>query len=338
MRVAITGGSGFLGRALIRRLCKGGADRIVTASRDEQKRAALTEEFGSHPGVRVYAADVRDERRLVDLFSGCEVVIHAAARKVVTGHSDEPDEMRKTNIDGTLNVIEAARAAGCRKLVLISSDKACRPENVYGVSKAMAEYLTISANARTFASGMRLGVVRYGNVLGSTGSVAVKWRQQASEGKPLSISDPRMTRFWITRAQAVDLVLRAVANLRGGEIVVPNLPAAPLLSLASAIVGNGTPTIAPINDAPLEVGPSAYAPRQGGEKLHEELMSPAEMRRAIRVDSGYFVIPPYQNAESWDAAPWVGEPFDVNTPYASNVWPYKVSSDELAQMLAESFD
>ncbi len=130
MRIAITGGSGSLGRALFGRLAGGGADRIVTFSRDEQKRAALAKDFAWHPGVRVYAGDVRDAARVVDLFRGCDTVVHGAARKVVTAHPDEPEELLKTNILGTQNVIDACRAAGVQRLVVVSSDKAVHAEKV----------------------------------------------------------------------------------------------------------------------------------------------------------------------------------------------------------------
>ncbi len=330
MQVVITGGSGFLGRALVSRLCRSGADRIATFSRDEQKRAALQREFAWHPGFRVYAGDVRDAGRLPDLFYGCEAVIHCAARKIVSGHPDEPEEMLKTNVCGTLNVVNAARAAGCRKLVFVSSDKAVRAENVYGKSKGLAEDLVVNANARTMHDGLRCGVVRYGNVIGSTGSVAVFWRQQAQRGLPLQITDPQMTRFWITAAQAVDLVLAALANLRGGEIVVPHLPAARITTLAEAIAGDGV-TFRPVDDVPMER--AANAARQGGEKVHEELLSATEVRRAVRRDD-YYVIPPFQHSEMWDAKPWLGQPVDQALAYRSDVWPWQLTVADMRELLA----
>jgi UDP-N-acetylglucosamine 4,6-dehydratase len=327
MRIAITGGSGSLGRALIRRLAEDGADRIVTFSRDEQKRAALQREFGWHPGFRVFAGDVRDEPRMEDIFHGCEVVVHAAARKVVTAHPDEPEELLKTNVLGTQNVIHAARQAGIRKLLFISSDKAVRAENVYGVSKAMAEHLAIMANARTIAKGLRIGVVRYGNVLGSTGSVLPLWRAQKAAGQLLTLSDRRMTRFWITLPQAVDLVLLALSNLRGGEIVVPHIPAAPIATLLRTVLedddGHGPD---PITETGI---------RQGGEKLHEELLSAAEVLRAVRRGATY-VVPPFQNADMWDAAPWVGEPVAPDLAYRSDVWPWQLTVPEMRNLLLEA--
>lgn len=321
MRIAVTGGSGSLGRALITRLAKGGADRIVTFSRDEQKRNALAAEFAWHPGVRVFAGDVRDERRLVDLFHGCEVVIHAAARKVVTAHPDEPEELLKTNILGTQAVIEAARQARVQKLVLVSSDKAVAAENVYGVSKAMGEHLAVMANARTFPQGLRIGVVRYGNVLGSTGSVLPYWRKLAAEGKPLPVSDVLMSRFWITLPDAVTLVLDVVANLRGGEIVVPHLPAAPIIVLAQTVLPNGVS-----RDSFTELGI-----RPGGEKLHESLLSDSEVRRAVRCGDTY-LIPPFQHEHMWDNRPWLGTPVDSALVYRSDVWPWQLDVTEMRKL------
>ena len=344
MRVCITGGSGFLGRNLIKRLCADGADRIVTFTRDEHRFAALQAEFCWHPGFRVDAGDVRDLPSLIRIFSGSECVIHAAARKVVRSHPSESEEMLKTNIIGTQNAIAAARQAGCAKFILVSSDKAVHAEDQsYGISKAMAERLVISANT---GHGLRLGVVRYGNVLGSTGSVLEKWQAQHARGEHLTVSDPCMTRFWITRRQAVDHVLAALANLRGGEIVVPSLPAAPIWMLAAAVTGvieYGDVQMAPVIDAPVEsrtiwredvADAKRYAPRQGGEKVHEQLLSDAEVRRALRLKwNGRIVVPPYQHAGMWDMKPWLGERLPPGTVYRSDVWPQQLDVTGMRSLL-----
>lgn len=320
MRIAITGGSGSLGRALIKRLTRDGADRIVTFSRDEQKRAALWADFGWHPGFRVMAGDVRDAPRLVDLFAGCEVVVHAAARKVVTSHPDEPEEMLKTNVLGTQNVIEAARHADVRKLLFISSDKAVAPVNCYGISKALAEHLCVQANARTLAHGLRIGVVRYGNVIGSTGSVLALWRQQRAAGQLLTITDGAMTRFWITLGQAVDLILWALANLRGGEIVVPRLPAASMRTTLEAFAGDAA-------QHAVETGV-----RPGGEKRYEQLLTEQEVLRAC-CRQGLYVVAPYQHAEMWDTRPWLGDPVPPDLMYRSDTWPWRLTVAELRELL-----
>lgn len=335
MRIAITGGSGSLGRALIRRLIADCSERVVTFSRDEQKRASLAGEFGPvAPAFRAYAGDVRDRERMVSIFRGCEAVIHAAARKVVTAHPDEPEELLKTNVIGTQNVIAAALEADVSKLIIVSSDKAVRAENVYGVSKAMAEHLAVMANARTLPQGLRIGCVRYGNVIGSTGSVVPLWREAIKKGLRVRISDKRMTRFWITMPRAVDLVLFALANLRGGEIVVPNLSAGPVLSLARACY----------HEAGIDPDPDHYdyfdyvGIRPGGEKLHEELLSESEVWRTHETGYGadrIYVVPPFQNADMWDDRPWPGHSLPHSSVYRSDVW-QQASISQLAAMLKEA--
>lgn len=321
MRIAITGGSGSLGTALVRRLTREGADRIVVFSRDEQRRARMQAEFSWHPGVRVYAGDVRDEPRLEDLFYGCDAVIHAAARKVVAAHPDEPREMYLTNIGGTLNVIQAASRAGVRKLLLVSSDKAVRAENCYGVSKAMAEHLVIAANAQTFPRNLKCSVIRYGNVLASNGSVLVLWRQLAAAGQPLPLSDPQMTRFWLVLPRAVDFVLRALGDMRGGEVFVPRLPAAPLTTLAQALV-----------ECPQF---QAIGIRPGGEKVHEEMLSAAEIVRA-RVRNGFYVVPPFQHLHMWDNTPWLGEPVPEGFTYRSDTWEWQLAVEGMRDLLDDA--
>ena len=321
MRVCITGISGSLGRVLLARLAADGADRIVGFSRDEQKRLTIQREYAWHPGVRVFGISngISDVRRLCDAFANTEIVVHAAARKVVSGTHDEPREMYITNVQGTWNVIEAARTAGVRKVLFISSDKACAPINVYGKSKALAEDLVISENARTHAQNLRLSVIRYGNCLASNGSVVKVWRECMAQGKPLPLSDARMTRFWLTLDMAVDFVLKAIGDLRGGEVFVPALKAAPLTLLAEALA-----PAAPIVNLGI---------RPGGEKLHEELLSSDEVRRTVR-RNGFYVVTPTQTADSWDASPWLGEPVPEDFTYRSDTWSDQWTTEALREMLA----
>lgn len=326
MRVVISGSSGSLGRALLRRLTQSGAERIVGFSRDEQRRAELVRDFGWHPGVRILAGDVRDPDRLVDIFRGCDTVIHAAARKVVSAFPDEPREMLLTNVLGTQHVIEAAKAAGVRKLLFISSDKCCQAENVYGVTKALAEHLVISGNAQSWPVGLRMGVLRYGNVLASRGSVLSVWRGCIERGEPLPVSDYRMTRFWLTLGQAVELVLQALSDLRGGEVFVPKLPAAPLVCIAEALAGSDYVNVKP--------GLRVIGIRPGGEKLHEVLLSAAETRRA-RMRNSFIVVPPYQSDQMWDNAPWLGEPVPETFVYSSET-AQRLDVDEMRALIARA--
>lgn len=333
MRIAITGGSGSLGRALITEFT-GFADRIVTFSRDEQKRARLAADFAWHPGTRVFGGDIRDRDRLVDIFRGCEVVIHAAARKVVTAHPDEAEEMLKTNVLGTINVVEAAAAAGVSKLLVISSDKAVRAENFYGVSKAAAETMALHANARTYPRGLRISVLRYGNVLASTGSVLQVWRKALADNAPVQISHGGMTRFWLTLPQAVQHVRWALDRMRGGEVIAPALPAAPLIIVAGAL-----------GVSPLDVRVCGI--REGGEKMHEEMLSASEVRRARfikhgtlpsgpyqTVPAGYFVVPPYPLTRTWDASEWLGEKVPDDLRYDSATWGWQIGEDEMRALIA----
>lgn len=318
MRIAITGGSGSLGRALIDRLARDGADRIVTITRDEQKAIALEAAYSWHPHVRIFEGNILDRDRLVDAFAGCECIVHAAARKVVSARADEPDAMHKVNVIGTRNVISAARLAGVRKVLFISSDKAVHACNVYGVSKALAEQLILSANARTWASHLRLGVLRYGNCLASNGSVVRVWREKLARGEPLPISDRRMTRFWLPLSFAVECVLKALADLRGGEVFVPIVKAAPLTRLLEAVAPGA---------ALEEIGI-----RPGGEKLHETLVSEDEARRARR-RNGWVIIPPPDTAELWDRSPWLGTPVPPDFAYRSDTWGEQWSVAELRELL-----
>lgn len=316
MRIAITGGTGSLGSALIRRLAQDGAERIVTFSRDEQRRLALAAQYAWHPGVKIYAGDIRDTARMPDLFRGCEVVIHAAARKVVSGHHDEPREMLLTNVLGTANVLAAAREAGVRKLLVISSDKAVHAENCYGMSKALAEQISLSENARCWAQGLRIAVMRYGNVLASNGSVLKVWRPLALRGQPFPLTNTGMTRFWLTLDDAVGYVLRAIADMRGGEIFVPILKAAPLVDVGQALVSVGSPEF------------DMTGIRPGGEKLYEELLSADEARRTVK-RNGFYVVTPARTPDMWDPSTWLGDPVDRDFEYRSDRWPLRWTVDEL---------
>ena len=332
MRIAITGGTGSLGSELIAQLAHEGADRIVTVTRDEHRRGALQERYADHPGVKVYAGDVRDETRLRDVFDGCEVVVHAAAPCPVEFEQpsrsppgllqgQEPREMLLTNVIGTANVLSAARHARVRKVLFISSDKAVHANNIYGTSKALAEALVLSENARCFAEGMRCSVIRYGNVLGSNGSVLKLWASLAERGQSLPVSSTKMTRFWLTIETAAAYVRRAVNDMRGGEVLVPRIKAAPLVRLLEA-VAPGAET--------RELGI-----RPGGEKLHEVLLSEDELRRVL-VKNQWLVVPPVDGPELWDRSPWLGGRPGSGFSYSSDTWPEQWSVEELREALGRS--
>ena len=312
----VTGGTGSFGQAYVRHLLALGCKRIVVLSRDELKQAKMSEALGQPERVRFYLGDVRDEDRLRIAFQGVDVVVHAAALKRVDRVASDTEEIVKTNIAGTQNVLRAALRAGVGRVLFVSSDKGCRPTNVYGVSKAMAEFNTIGWNAYSVPRSLRCSVVRYGNVLGSRGSVIHLWRQAVREGRPIPLTDERMTRFWITLDWASKFVDQALEAMRGGEIFVPGLPATRMVDLAEALAPGHPRTIIGL--------------RAGGEKLHEELMTDEEMRRSRINHPWGYVIPPHLHswAADWSDLPAQGMAF----PYRSDCVP-RISVAQIARML-----
>lgn len=228
--VLITGGSGFLGRALVERLLADGFERICIYSRNEFSQARMRGDLNNDARLRWFIGDVRDRDRLVRAMASVESVIHAAALKRIEVGAYNPDEMVKTNVYGSMNVVEAARTAEVEKVLLVSSDKAYGPISPYGQTKALAESLFLTANDPQF--GPRFSVVRYGNVAGSTGSVIPTWR--AARGV-VTLTDPGCTRFWMKREEAAELVVGTLSTMRGGEVAIPDLPAFRLGDLAEAM-------------------------------------------------------------------------------------------------------
>lgn len=277
--ILITGGTGYFGQALSRRLLEQNlSDRICVYSRDEWKQAQMRKALNEDPRCRWFVGDVRDQDRLRRALSGVDVVIHAAAlKRIEVGHYN-PDEMVKTNVQGTMNVVHGATDAGVGRVVLLSSDKAYHPVSAYGQSKAMAESLVLAANNTVGQRGPRFAVVRYGNVAGSTGSVIPTWRSLLAGGaREVPVTDLECTRFWMTIGEAVDLVLNVIMgeNVPADQPVIPELPAYRLGDLCFAMGA----------DAKI-VGLGAW------EKMHESMrdglcsetarrMSVAEIKEAL---------------------------------------------------------
>jgi UDP-N-acetylglucosamine 4,6-dehydratase len=272
--VLITGGTGFFGRGCVRALLDGKlSDRVCIYSRDEYKQSLMRAEFKDDPRLRFFVGDVRDKDRLTQAMQGVNVVIHAAALKRVEVGEYNPAEMVKTNVLGSMNVIDAAYLAGVQKVVMLSTDKACEPANAYGASKLMAEKLFLAANvthgmARTY-TGPKYAVCRYGNVAGSTGSVIPTWRRILAEGGRLSVTDRWCTRFFMTLDEAVRLVINTATTMKGGELAIPQLPAYRLQDLVVALGGN------------LEAVKSTGLGK--GEKLHESMVPGATSYEARRM-------------------------------------------------------
>jgi UDP-N-acetylglucosamine 4,6-dehydratase/5-epimerase len=233
----ITGGTGTLGRALVRQmLCDNVSDRICIFSRGEHAQAEMREQLGDNDRLRWFIGDVRSKDRLYRAMTNVDVVIHAAALKRIEVGAYNPIEMIRTNVDGTVNVIESAQDAGVNKVMFISSDKAYNPISPYGQSKALAESLILTANNTVSTSCPKFSACRYGNVWKSNGSVVPRWRAIiAKGGKTVPVTDPDCTRFFMTIDEAVELVLGTVKVMKGGELAIPTLPAYRIGDLAEAM-------------------------------------------------------------------------------------------------------
>lgn len=275
--VLITGGTGFFGRAFVRRLLADGlAERICIYSRDEFKQATMRRDLGDDGRLRWFIGDARDRERLGQALRGVDTVIHAAALKRIEVGFYNPSEMIKTNVLGTMNLVDQAAACGVARVLMLSTDKACRPVSAYGYSKALAESLVLAGNHVHGERGPAYAVTRYGNVAGSTGSVIPTWRAMAAAGaESVPLSDPEVTRFWMSEAQAVDLVLETLRTMTGGELAIPTLPAYRLGDLAEAmglkthVVGLG------------EYEKRHESMREGESSEHARRMSVDEIREGL---------------------------------------------------------
>jgi UDP-N-acetylglucosamine 4,6-dehydratase len=275
--VLITGGTGSFGRAFVERALASRARKIIVFSRDEQKHYALERQV-SDRRMRYFVGDIRDRDRLQTALRDVDVVIHAAAMKHVPICEYNPIEAVQTNVQGARHLIEAAMSCGVQRVVALSTDKAVSPANLYGATKLCMEKLLIAANAYAGDRTTRFSVVRYGNVMGSAGSVIPLFRAQRNRGQ-LTITDARMTRFWIEMSDAIALVLRGLALMTGGEIFIPKLPTTDIETLAEA-VAPGVPRTA------VGIRP--------GEKLHETLISSEEARRTSDLGDVLVIWPEFQ--------------------------------------------
>lgn len=230
----ITGGTGSFGQAFVERLLNDGDhERICIYSRDEYKQAVMREKF-NNDRLRFFIGDVRDKERLRRAMDGVDTVIHASALKRIEVGRYNPSEMVKTNVLGSMNVIESAQDAGVKTVVALSTDKAYQPISAYGQSKALAESLFLAANDTVRSGTIKFNVTRYGNVSGSKGSVIPKWRELIEQGRPVTITDPDCTRFWMLMDEAINLVMETI-NSPAGSLNIPTLPAYRVGDLAEAM-------------------------------------------------------------------------------------------------------
>lgn len=261
--ILITGGTGSFGNAFVDRILTLEPKRVVIYSRDEHKQETMARRLGAwgvdHPILRFFIGDVRNPDRLEMAMHGIDTVVHAAAMKIVPTAEYNPTECVATNITGAENVIRAAIRAGVSKVLALSTDKAVNPVNLYGATKLAAEKIFIAANSLS-AGSCAFSVMRYGNVVGSNGSVVPVFRRLLADGSPITITDQRMTRFWITMPEAVAWARFCLDDMIGREIFVPKIPSVRIMDLAEA----------------MGIGRYTFTGIRPGEKLHEALISPEE--------------------------------------------------------------
>jgi UDP-N-acetylglucosamine 4,6-dehydratase len=286
--VMVTGGTGSFGREFARIMMREHHPRkLIIYSRDEWKQHEMRTQGYDHPDLRYFIGDVRDQARLHRAMSGVDVVVHATALKQVPACEYNPIEAVNTNINGACNVIEAALDCKVKRVLALSTDKATAPVNIYGATKLVAEKLFAQANAYASRDHHTLfSCVRYGNVMGSRGSVVPLFRKQHENGQPLTLTDERMTRFWITLDQGVRFVASAIEQMAGGEVFVPKLPSVRVIDLAR------------------EVAPDCRIKIIGtrpGEKVHELLISEDESALAVDMGDRYVILPtqPARSMQKW---------------------------------------
>jgi UDP-N-acetylglucosamine 4,6-dehydratase (inverting) len=319
--ILITGGTGSFGQAMLKRLLADFQDlsRIVIFSRDELKQHDLSQRFSNaqYPQLRYFLGDVRDKERLLRALEGVDIVIHAAALKQVPAAEYNPFEFIKTNVIGAQNIVEACFDAGVKKVVALSTDKATAPINLYGATKLCSDKLFVAANNMRGSRDITFSVVRYGNVLGSRGSVVPFFLEKAKSGT-LPITDPAMTRFNILVEEGVDMVLWALENAKGGEIFVPKIPSYRITDLARA------------------VGPECKLSVVGirpGEKLHEEMITSSDSYNTIDLGK-YFAVLPQGNDQLMQGYLKQGaKPVEHGFSYSSDSNPHFLSVDEIAKLV-----
>jgi UDP-N-acetylglucosamine 4,6-dehydratase len=316
--VLVTGGTGSFGKKFIETmLAVYHPSKLIVFSRDELKQHEMRVGGFNDASLRYFIGDVRDVERLRRAMHGVDIVVHAAALKQVPACEYNPMEAIKTNILGSSNVVEAALDAGVKKVLALSTDKAVNPVNLYGATKLAAEKLIIQSNSYAGGMATRFSCVRYGNVVGSRGSVVPIFLQQRATGK-LTVTDERMTRFWLTLEQGVRFVIHCIETMHGGEVFVPKIPSMKIVDLAKAL--------AP--EAQLEV-----VGIRPGEKLHEVLISEDEARSTVEMEDMY-VVQPSPNA--WFGHDWQveGGALPAGFRFGSDNNPQWLSVTQIREMVA----
>ncbi len=313
--ILITGGTGSFGKACVEALLAEHDPRVIRIfSRDELKQSEMQARYGDDSRLRYFLGDVRDRNRIVGATRGVDLIFHAAALKQVPACEYNPFEAAQTNIVGAENVVAAAIANDVPRTLLLSTDKAVNPVNLYGATKLCAEKIVTQANALAADSLARFASVRYGNVVGSRGSVIPIFLAQADTGR-ITITDERMSRFWITLPQAVEFVLSRAALMEGGEVYVPKIPSMRVSEIADAIAPDAERLITGIRP---------------GEKLSEVLVTEDESRHANELEDCYLIRPEFP---MWRDAPYPGVPVSEGFRYSSDTNPDQLTAEELREML-----
>ncbi|HEY4057132.1 MAG TPA: UDP-N-acetylglucosamine 4,6-dehydratase (inverting) [Kofleriaceae bacterium] len=315
--ILVTGGTGSFGKAFVKRALESKARRIVVFSRDEQKHYEMSRTF-TDKRLRFFVGDIRDRDRLMSAFRDIDIVVHAAAMKHVPICEYNPIEAVQTNVNGAKNIMEAAIACGVERVMALSTDKAVSPANLYGATKLCMEKLLIAANAYSGDRATRFSCVRYGNVMGSAGSVIPLFRSQQKQGQ-LTITDARMTRFWIEMEEAVALVLRGLELMNGGEIFIPKLPSSDIETLAEAVAPGVKRTIVGIRP---------------GEKLHETLIGAEEARRTSDCDDVLVIWPEHVFSSRTFDALRPGKPVPEGFEYSSDTAEPRLDLEATKEMVA----
>ncbi len=316
--ILITGGTGSFGKAFVRRVLRDHQPhKVIVYSRDEYKQYQMAQMFSSDR-LRFFLGDVRDEKRLYRALTGVDYVIHAAAMKQVPASEYNPFEAVQTNIMGAQNLINAALEAGVHKVVALSTDKACNPVNLYGATKLCSDKLFIAANAYSGKLVTRFAVVRYGNVLGSRGSVVPLFRDLAAKGEEIPITDERMTRFSITLPEAVQFVIDSFELMYGGELYIPKIPSLRVVDLAEAVAPG------------IKIRQIGIRP---GEKLHEMMISRDDSRHLFEVGDRYIKMPdfPFWKVRLPEGAVPVVDGFEYASD-TNNIW---LNAEQLRDVLKQ---
>ena len=317
--VLITGGTGSFGQKFTEIALRDyHPEKVIVLSRDELKQFDMQQKLAHHTNIRFFLGDVRDRDRLYRAFKDVDIVIHAAALKQIPAAEYNPFEFIKTNIIGAQNIIEAAIDCGVKKVLALSTDKAANPINLYGATKLCSDKLFVAGNSYVGERDTNFSVVRYGNVVGSRGSVIPFFLEQRKNGK-VPITDPRMTRFWITLEQGVQFVLKSLKRMSRGEIFVPKLPSMKVTDLAKAIVPECEHEIVGIRP---------------GEKLHEVMISEEDARVSVEYDDHFVITPQF----SW----WRrdncidGKPLPDGFVYSSERNDWWLNEEEIIQLISNS--